>query len=118
MSGNPEYLRYTNSPEWEWKKREYWKKYGRSCRAKNCTSQENLEIHHHTYCRLGDEKLEDLVALCKIHHQRVHEVYRRNKRLGLTKATEIVTGLSLKRRRKKLPREVLEDLQIQRTHGC
>tara|TARA_R100000152_G_C6736643_1_gene160760 strand:+ start:74 stop:667 length:594 start_codon:yes stop_codon:yes gene_type:complete len=41
-----------------------------SCRCKN-----NLQVHHNTYKRLGQEYLRDLVALCDKCHQAVHVKY-------------------------------------------
>ena len=32
----------------------------------------NVDLHHRTYSRLGDERLDDLVALCRRHHEEIH----------------------------------------------
>ena len=40
-----------------------------------CGSEDNLECHHITYERLGNEWDSDLVTLCRTHHQMVHDKY-------------------------------------------
>ena len=37
-----------------------------------CLSRSALEVHHLTYTRLGNEKLEDLITLCKSCHMAIH----------------------------------------------
>lgn len=32
----------------------------------------NADLHHRTYSRLGEERLHDLVALCRFHHDQLH----------------------------------------------
>lgn len=34
-----------------------------------------LDVHHHTYERLGKELFDDLVALCREHHEHVHRAF-------------------------------------------
>ena len=33
----------------------------------------NVDLHHKTYQRLGEEKLTDLVPLCRNHHDQLHD---------------------------------------------
>ena len=33
----------------------------------------NVDLHHRTYARLGNEKVSDLVPLCREHHDQLHE---------------------------------------------
>jgi hypothetical protein len=33
---------------------------------------ENVDLHHKTYKRLGEERLTDLVPLCRLHHDQLH----------------------------------------------
>ena len=33
----------------------------------------NVDLHHKTYARLGNEKLDDLIPLCRDHHDELHE---------------------------------------------
>lgn len=41
------------------------------CRV--CGSNQNLQVHHVTYERLGHENPSDLVTLCATHHQAIHD---------------------------------------------
>lgn len=41
-----------------------------SCERCGCTK--SLQVHHLTYDRLGDERLEDVAVLCLDHHQEAH----------------------------------------------
>ena len=47
-----------------------------------------LELHHLTYERLGNESLEDLILLCRRCHQQEHELLRMIKEAGEDKKTE------------------------------
>lgn len=42
-------------------------------RCSLCNSDGLLDVHHRTYERLGNEKLKDLVALCRTCHSRFHD---------------------------------------------
>jgi hypothetical protein len=33
----------------------------------------NVDLHHRTYARLGEEHLDDLVPLCRTHHDQLHD---------------------------------------------
>jgi hypothetical protein len=45
------------------------------------------DLHHRTYKNLGNERLWDLVPLCRPCHDRVHEIHRATRHLGLWQAT-------------------------------
>lgn len=76
------YLTYICSKEWEDKKVEFRTSgHYRGC-CYVCDSKGLLDIHHDTYVNLGNEKLEDLLELCRgchdILHRRVkHKIYRK-----------------------------------------
>lgn len=96
------YEKYISSPAWAAKRKEYWASAGRSCKVTNCGSTEELHVHHHTYVRLGNERLDDLVGLCKVHHDEVHARHDATlRKTSLTTITEQVTGLKLARAEKK-----------------
>ena len=40
-----------------------------------CNSPENLEVHHRTYERIGNEHLDDLTALCRKCHSKFHGAF-------------------------------------------
>jgi 5-methylcytosine-specific restriction endonuclease McrA len=67
-----EYGTYILSPEWKRKRQwalEFW---GNRCSL--CNSPENLQVHHRTYERLGDEAITDLIVLCDGCHKRHHGI--------------------------------------------
>lgn len=68
-----EYALYLKSEKWQRKKNQYWRSHKRVCRS--CGSTEELHLHHATYDRLGDERLEDLVPLCIACHESLHRMF-------------------------------------------
>lgn len=38
-----------------------------------CESKSRLEVHHKTYKNLGKEDLDDLIIVCRICHQSIHD---------------------------------------------
>jgi hypothetical protein len=64
--------KYMSSKEWK-NLRKIIKIRDKKCVS--CGTLKNLEVHHLTYERLGDEKLSDLVVLCRECHQRQHDHY-------------------------------------------
>lgn len=38
-----------------------------------CLSRDRLEVHHLTYARLGNERLADLITVCKKCHSAIHK---------------------------------------------
>lgn len=65
------YTKYLNTLHWKIiriKKLEL----NHTCEFEGCGTEENINIHHKTYCRLGKEKLTDLVTLCENHHKMIH----------------------------------------------
>ena len=60
-----------------------------------------MSIHHHTYDRLGNEHLDDLIAVCRRHHSAIHKLDKtqaaqnngkRNTEAGLRVAYAIVSN--------------------------
>ena len=68
--GRPNYFAYIESPAWQSKRQEAFRKYGRKCSV--CGSEANLHVHHKTYVRLGRERLRDLQILCADCHAMEH----------------------------------------------
>lgn len=91
------YEAYIHSKAWAKRRQQYWKQYGRSCKVSACEAITGLHVHHHTYDRLGQELMTDLVGLCEKHHMEVHDLHEKDGSISLTKATEMVTGLDLRR---------------------
>lgn len=65
------YKEYLNSSHWYDFKKQYR---AAGCRM-NCVlcGITPIQLHHHTYVRLGNERLEDVTPLCRPHHIGVHE---------------------------------------------
>ena len=64
------YTAYLRSDAWRNKRRQrldidHW-------RCVRCHSKDNLEVHHKTYKRLGNERMGDLVTLCATCHGYEH----------------------------------------------
>lgn len=66
----PTYKAYIKSEAWAKRRREYYETHERKCRA--CGSSRNMNLHHKTYRRLGNERDADLVALCRKCHNNIH----------------------------------------------
>ncbi len=65
-----DYQKYLQSTHWRKVKRDYAKQFKRVCYL--CASEDNLELHHVTYERIGNERLTDVVYLCEICHGFIH----------------------------------------------
>ena len=116
------YEAYIASKEWAAKRREYWQQYGRTCKVVDCGSTSDLEVHHHTYARLGDELLTDLVGVCRAHHEEIHAQHTAlDRQVSLTIVTERVTGLHLRsatraKKARKSAKKPVSMLQLERKH--
>ena len=66
-----EYRAYRLTPHWKKLKATVKERSGGLCEWLHC--QERMrEVHHLTYARRGWERLDDLVALCRRHHEAAH----------------------------------------------
>lgn len=85
------YEAYITSKRWERRREAYYARHPRVCRA--CRSTQWIELHHHSYARMGHEHDDDLVPLCKDCHEAVHRLHRLSG-LSLTAATRkyVVAG--------------------------
>ena len=71
MSKNKErYWDYLGSEAWKIRRDMALERDGRRCRL--CNSKDRLEVHHRTYKRRGNEKLDDLTTLCNKCHSAHH----------------------------------------------
>lgn len=66
------YHEYLRSDSWRRVRERKLREAGRVCSL--CPSVSNLHVHHRTYERLGKERLDDLVVLCRRCHSRHHSV--------------------------------------------
>jgi 5-methylcytosine-specific restriction endonuclease McrA len=87
-----EYSEYIKSKRWRAVRDRYWAsdlpKECYICGVKGGTS---MDLHHRTYKNLGNERLMDLVPLCRTCHNNVHTLHREtndNHKLNLWAATK------------------------------
>ena len=66
---------YLRSKHWRSIRARALKRDSRRCQT--CRRTRRLEVHHLTYERLGEERLEDLVTLCQRCHSTAHQWERR-----------------------------------------
>jgi len=59
---SPQYLLYIRSDAWRERRRRALQRAGFRCQL--CGETRRLQVHHVTYVNLGNEKDEDLTALC------------------------------------------------------
>lgn len=62
-----EYERYMRSAKWRNVREQMFKLRGKKC--ERCDATTDLELHHKTYERFGNELPSDLAILCKPHHE-------------------------------------------------
>ena len=65
-----DYRGYLNSNKWKELREQKLKETGGTCQI--CCGTENLNVHHRTYERIGDENLSDLTVLCRTGHTKFH----------------------------------------------
>lgn len=68
---NGAYRDYLQSPEWAVVRRLALEQADHACRL--CGGRDGLDVHHRTYERLGQERLADVIVLCRDCHSRFHD---------------------------------------------
>lgn len=66
------YHEYLQTWVWQRKRREVYNRCNGIC--EKCCDQSMQECHHLTYDRIGNEKLEDLIGLCRDCHEEAHGI--------------------------------------------
>lgn len=88
------YYEYIQSDKWKEIRSRYFKsKYPKRCACCNKPKGHCFQLHHKTYKDLGNEKLSDLVLLCKDCHKKLHEFFNSSKRT-LWKATHLYINMA------------------------
>lgn len=64
------YKLYIKSIWWTRRKNDYYQNHKKRCAL--CSSCEHVQLHHLKYGNFGFEKDEDLIPLCKQHHEEFH----------------------------------------------
>lgn len=92
-----EYHRYLNSPEWQVVRSRCLSKAGFQCSV--CESKTDLQAHHLTYKNIFHEADEDLMALCRRHHELIESFIKHGKmrRHGDTKRLRRTTLRMIRR---------------------
>lgn len=67
-----DYNTYILSPEWQSVRRSRLRTDNYTCQE--CYRKHDLQVHHLTYKRLGDERIEDLITLCVRCHNNAEEL--------------------------------------------
>lgn len=66
------YTEYLNSQHWIEFRERYKRIRDWRCATPECGQTEELDLHHLTYERVGKERLDDVVPLCRYHHVLAH----------------------------------------------
>lgn len=64
------YLKYLRSPEWKAKRKLALERDNHKCQK--CKIKTAEQVHHLTYDNLENEKLEDLMSVCRECHEKIH----------------------------------------------
>jgi len=111
-TASPRYTAYISSPEWYAVRDAKLNQVGHRCQE--CGDSERLEVHHLSYDRFENERLEDLQVLCHFCHMREHglPVHGVGPIAGLTDADHVRrgTGPTLLQRQ----REVAQAVECER----
>lgn len=70
VRGRTSYENFINSPEWAAIRNRYWRGHPKKCAV--CDTASYIHLHHMVYGEFGQEKDEDLIPLCKNHHEEYH----------------------------------------------
>ena len=101
--GFGDYYRYISSPEWAFRKEEYYKCHKKVCRSCGHDEKE-IHLHHRTYKRIFKEDDADLAPLCKDCHASLHYLQKKLS-LSVEEASKIwLSATSANPKRKKLRR--------------
>lgn len=65
------YPEYLGTSEWAQRRRDVIRRAGFMCQV--CASDGKLHVHHRTYARRGNERAEDMIALCADCHDLFHK---------------------------------------------
>jgi len=104
--GFSSYSEYLSSDHWRLFKESY-RKSDRPMKCAVCCAGK-IQLHHHTYVRLGKEKLDDVTPLCRVHHEAVHGWLKDNRKM--VNATHLAIGflkgeVHQNKNKKKAPRK-------------
>lgn len=85
-----DYREFLNSEHWRKVKEKTKKKMHYYGQCKICGSTKNIELHHQSYNFVNtDQELLNIIPLCRIHHQEVHD-YAKQNNISLKRATQLL----------------------------
>lgn len=101
---NKQYYNYLISPEWKEFRRKALAHYGNKC--SKCARTKSLQVHHLHYNNIFHEQLEDVVILCKLHHEEAHNkkkkpIFQKPKKKKLTIKGQVIKWRRYEKRREK-----------------
>ena len=98
--GFASYDHYLASPHWSAFKIVYQSS-GRPMACQVCKSPK-IQLHHHTYERLGQESIDDVTPLCNDHHEQVHKILKDAKKFveQTAWAISVICGIPYERTKK------------------
>lgn len=83
-----DYYDYIQSEAWREKSRQRMTIDGHKCQG--CGTSHGLQVHHATYIRWRNERLDDLVTVCGQCHDAIHKAYRPGRGASLAVVTRKV----------------------------
>ncbi len=92
-----DYFEYIQSPLWEERKRQYYRRFKKQCRA--CGSLKSIHLHHMRYSEQGKERDMDLMPLCELCHDEFHKIYgsvgslKKNTRVFITQKQAYIRNI-------------------------
>jgi len=91
------YYEYIMSDAWRRKRKAYWaSNLRKDCFVCGCKRQAGFHLHHLTYERLGNERLEDLVPVCEPCHVMIHNNEKKHPNMSLREVTHFTQKNYLK----------------------
>lgn len=95
------YKEYLHTKHWKLLKSKIYKKYKYNCAY--CKTNHDIDLHHKTYERVGNENIGDLVYLCRLCHKAVHD--------GLISDNKLKLQLKAKNKRSKKKKKKVKHSQ-------
>lgn len=75
-----DYSTYLQTNHWKALRKKVYEKYNSECqRCHDSVTSESADVHHRSYKRLGNEKIEDLVLYCNKCHAVIHKERKADK---------------------------------------
>jgi 5-methylcytosine-specific restriction endonuclease McrA len=93
-----EYKKYLLSDEWAQLKIDLFNYRGKKC--EKCGSKTKICVHHKTYDNIFKEEYSDLIILCKICHEKTHQIIKQRGKKKNHKILSLSQKVELKKKNK------------------